>query len=153
MKRVIGLVVLVSLCLSSLPAAAADTNEANASAEPLMIAALPGSIGVALPREVKRPAILPALYVSFGAVQAWDIYTTSAALKNGAREANPVAAQFAGNSAQMIALKAGTTAGTIFFVERLWRQNRAAAVIVLAAINGATAAVAAHNARNAQQGR
>src|SRR5689334_20810688 len=41
---------------------------------------------------VQRPAILPALYVALGAVQALDVYSTRAAVTAGAREANPTAA-------------------------------------------------------------
>lgn len=153
MKRVIGMVALVSVCLSSLPAAAAETSDAKASAESVASAAPSTSVIVDLRREVKRPSILPALYVTFGTVQAWDLYTTTAALKNGAHEANPVAARFAGNTAQMIALKAATSAATIFFTERAWRKNRVSAVVVMAAINGGIAAVAMHNAGNARAGR
>jgi uncharacterized protein DUF5658 len=99
---------------------------------------------------VKRPASLPALYMTFAAMQAWDLYSTSAALKVGSRENNPLAAPFAGNPGSMIALKAMSTASTIFFAERLWKNHRVAAVVVMTAINGATAAVALHNMRTAR---
>jgi hypothetical protein len=100
-----------------------------------------------------RPPILPVLYMTFGAMQAWDIYSTTAALKAGVREGNPVAASVAGNPASLIALKVMSTAGTIYFTERMWKNNRVAAVIVLAAINGATAAISLHNTRNARAAR
>jgi len=48
----------------------------------------------------------------------------------------------------LIALKAMSTAGAIYFTERIWKTNRVAAVIVLVAINGATAAISLHNTRN-----
>jgi hypothetical protein len=99
---------------------------------------------------MKRPAALPALYVTLAAMQAWDVYSTSAALKAGARESNPVAAPFAGNPGSMITLKLMSTASTIFFTERMWRTNRVKAIIVMAAINGATAAISRHNMRNAR---
>jgi hypothetical protein len=99
---------------------------------------------------VKRPAVLPALYATFGLMQAMDVYSTSAALKRGAREANPVAAPFAGNAGSMIGLKAATTAGTIFFAERMWKTNKVGAIVMMAAINGATAAVSMHNMQNAK---
>jgi hypothetical protein len=99
---------------------------------------------------MKRPALLPALYASLGAMQAWDVYSTSAALKAGAKEANPTAAPFASNQGAMIGVKAATTATTIFFAERMWKKNRVGAVIMLAAINGATAAVAMRNMQNAR---
>jgi hypothetical protein len=102
------------------------------------------------PPPAKRPMILPALYVSLGAVQAWDVYSTSAALKAGAIEGNPLVAPIAGNSAGMIAMKVGTAATTVFFAERLWKKNRVAAIVMMAGINGATAAIAMRNIRNAR---
>jgi len=98
----------------------------------------------------KRPAVLPALYVSLGAMQALDIYSTRAALKAGARESNAVAAPFAGNTASMLGLKVASTAGTILFAERMWKTNKVGAIVMLAAINSATAAVSMHNMRNAK---
>jgi hypothetical protein len=100
-----------------------------------------------------RPAALPVLYVALGAAQTWDIYSTSAALRSGAKESNPAAAPFAGNTGSMIGLKAATTASTIFFAERLWRTNRAGAVAMMVAINAASAAISLHNMRNARFGR
>jgi uncharacterized protein DUF5658 len=99
---------------------------------------------------VKRPAALPALYVTLGVMQAMDVYSTSAALKAGAKEANPTAAPFAGHPGSMIGLKAATMASTIFFSERLWKTNKVGAVVMMAAINGATAAVSMHNMQNAR---
>ena len=102
--------------------------------------------------DVRRPSALPALYVSLGAIHAWDVYSTRAALKAGAREANPAASPVAGSPASLIGLKAATAASTIFFAERMWKKNRAGAIVMLAAINGATAAVSMHNMRNARTG-
>src|SRR5687768_18586228 len=102
-------------------------------------------------RTVSRTAILPALYVTLGAMQALDVYSTRAALQAGAREANPTAAPFASNAASMFGMKAVTTAGTIFFAERMWKKNKVGAVIMLVAINSATAAVSMHNMRNAKR--
>jgi hypothetical protein len=56
----------------------------------------------------------------------------------------------AGNAGATLALKAASTAGTIFFAERAWKKNRKGAIILMAAINGAMAAVSARNFRNAQ---
>lgn len=146
MTRVSGVMILVALCLSSVPVAAADTSETSRTDGT-------GVAAVLRAPEVKRPAVLPALYMSFVALQAWDVHTTSAALKTGAREANPLAAPFAGSSAKTITLKAASTASTVFFAERLWKQNKVAAVVVMVAINGGTAAVAMNNARIARRGR
>ena len=103
--------------------------------------------------DVKRPGLLPALYATLGAVQAWDVYSTSLALKAGAREANAAAAPFTSNKGSMFGLKAATMAGTILCAEKMWKKNRVGAVVMMAAINGATAAVAMHNMQNARIGR
>lgn len=101
--------------------------------------------------KVERPAILPALYVTLGVMQAWDIHSTRTALQAGAREANPTAVAASGNAASLLGLKAATTAGTIFFAERMWKKNKVGAVLMLVAINGATAAVSMQNMRNAKR--
>ncbi len=110
---------------------------------------------VVAPRAARRPGALPWLYVSFGAVQALDVYSTARALESGAKEQNPVLAQFRGHLGATLALKAATGAATIFAVERLWKKNRAGAIAVMVAANGVTAVVAAHNWRvaRAQAGR
>lgn len=108
------------------------------------------SAAVAAEKETTRPAALPVLYLTLGAMQAWDIYSTSAALHAGAKESNPAAAPFVGNARSMIGLKAATTASTIFFAERLWKTNKVGAVVMMMAINGASAAVSMRNMRNVQ---
>ena len=105
---------------------------------------------VAADKETTRPAALPVLYATLGALQTWDIYSTSAAVRAGAKETNPAAAPFAGNTATMIGLKTATTASTIFFAERLWKTNKVGAVVMMAAINGASAMVSMRNMRNVQ---
>ncbi len=153
MKRVIAVLMLAGLCFSSVSVAAAETSEGKRTVEPAAVTPQSEPVAAVLDDHVKRPAILPVLYASFGVLQAWDVYTTSGAVRSGAREANPVIAPFTGHLARTIALKAATTAGTVLFVERLWRQNRVAAVVVLAVTNGATMAVAMNNMRNARRGR
>jgi hypothetical protein len=46
-----------------------------------------------------------------------------------------------------LAVKAGATAATVYLTERLWRKNRVASIAVMAALNGAYAAIVAHNYR------
>jgi hypothetical protein len=108
------------------------------------------SAAVAGEKENARPAALPVLYGTLGLMQAWDIYSTSAALRAGAKESNPAAAPFARNTGAMIGLKAATTASTIFFAERLWKTNKVGAVAMMVAIDGASALVSMHNMRNVQ---
>ena len=96
----------------------------------------------------RRPTALPALYVTFAALQVADARTTFGAVGRGAHETNPM---LGGRSqASVWVVKAASTASTIYFAERLWKQNRLAAVLVMAGINGGYAAIAAHNARQAR---
>jgi hypothetical protein len=92
--------------------------------------------------------VLSALYGTYGTLQALDVVSTRRALAAGARERNPM--MKGGNMTAMIAVKAAAGASTIFFTERLWKKNRVGAIIVMAALNGASAAIVAHNQRNAR---
>jgi hypothetical protein len=95
----------------------------------------------------KRPGALPILYGSLGALQALDVYSTRRALGAGAREANPLLAGAAQRSSAMLAVKAISTATSIYFTERAWKRNRKGAVVLMAVINGVTAAVVVRNLR------
>ena len=99
---------------------------------------------------VRRPAALPAMYAALGALQVMDVYSTRRAIDAGAYEANPLMRKAAGNSNVMMAVKAASTAGAIYFTERAWKKNKKGAVILMAAINGATAAIVMRNLRNAR---
>jgi hypothetical protein len=102
-----------------------------------------------LSQEPKRPRMLPVLYGTYATLQAFDIVTTRRAIKAGAREVNPL--MNSGHVGTMIAVKAATGVSTMYITEKMWKKNRAGAVILMAAINGATAAVVAHNARNVRR--
>lgn len=149
-KRIGAAMTIAGLCFSN-AAFAGGNDEA-----PIAKAVAAETIGINLPiaslytPEGKRPSMLTALYASLGAVQAWDLYSTSAALKAGAHEANPTVASFASNKGAMLGMKAATTAGTILMAERMWKKNRTGAVVMMTVINGAMAAVAMHNMHNAQ---
>jgi hypothetical protein len=105
------------------------------------------------PPKIARPTALVPLYASFAALQGFDIYTTSKAVSRGADEANPLMKPVAGKSMASVAVKAAATAGSIFFIERAWKQNRKGAVILMTALNVATAAVVAHNTKVTNQSR
>jgi Domain of unknown function (DUF5658) len=94
---------------------------------------------------IRRPSLLPALYAANVALQAMDAHSTLTAIGNGAREANPVMKGVVGNRGALLAVKAGAAAGTIYIAERLWRRNRVGAIVLMAVVNGVTAAVVAHN--------
>lgn len=98
----------------------------------------------------RRPAALPAMYAALAGLQAVDIYSTRRAVSLGAREANPLMKKASGNSGVMLAVKAASTAGAIYFAERAWKKNKKGAVILMAVVNGATAAIVARNLRNAR---
>lgn len=154
----IPLSVIVALSLSGTPAPAPAESASlgRAVAEtPIAAAALaPPASGVEawmIDRPERRPAALPALYASLGALHALDAYSTRCALAAGAHEANPLMRKPAGSSGATLAVKAASTAATIFFAERAWKKNRKGAVILMVAINGAMAAVSARNFRNAQR--
>jgi hypothetical protein len=104
-----------------------------------------------VPPSTSRPAALMPMYASLAALQGFDIYTTSAALKSGGVEANPIMKPVAGKNMASIVVKAAATAGSIYFTERAWKQNRKGAVILMTVINVATAAVVAHNTQLARQ--
>lgn len=97
-----------------------------------------------------RPAALIPLYASFAVLQGFDIYTTSAAVKRGGVEANPAMQPVANRKLASTAVKAAATAGSIYFIERAWKQNRKGAVILATLVNVATAAVVAHNTQVAR---
>ena len=149
-KQIGALMTIVGLCCTSVAAAAGKEERPIAETAAAKSLAITFPISSLYAPQVKRPAILPALYATLGVMQAWDLYSTSAALKAGAHEANPTAVAFAGNKGSMLGLKAATTASTIFFAERMWKKNRAGAIVLMTAINGAMAAVATQNVRNAR---
>jgi hypothetical protein len=97
----------------------------------------------------RRPVALSALYGTYGTLQALDVVTTRRAIAAGAQERNPLMKN--GSVGAMIAVKAAAGASTIYFAERMWKKNRVGAVIVMAALNGATAAIVAHNQRNSRR--
>lgn len=97
-----------------------------------------------------RPAALPILYASLGALQVADVYSTRHAIGANAYEANPIMRNASKHAGAMLAVKALSTAGTIYFAERAWKKNRTGAVVLVALINGVTAAVTARNIRNAR---
>ena len=171
-----GIVVasLVAIGLSQSPAAAQDLVASNALSSTVLysavpLAPVPASVTMAaaavathtegasssgptfvrafaVPRQVSRPMILPALYVMQGALQALDVRSTFSAIASGAHEANPVMQPFAKNQAAMLAVKAGVAASTIWMSEKMWRRgNRVGAIASMVISNAVTAVVVAHN--------
>ena len=96
-----------------------------------------------------RPPVLTTLYGTYATLQVLDLVSTRKALATGAREQNPLMGS--GRTGQMIAMKAATGAMSIFFAERAWKKNKVGGIVLMAVINGASAAIVAHNMRNAHR--
>jgi hypothetical protein len=94
--------------------------------------------------------VLLPLYASFAGLQALDAHSTLRAINSGATERNPLMTGVAGQPAALFALKAGTTAATIYLVERIRPKNRVAAMAIMAGVNSFYAAVVIHNYRAAR---
>lgn len=95
----------------------------------------------------ERPAALMPLYASFIALQGMDVHSTTSGLSRGAAEANPFMKDVAGNPGALFAVKAASTAGLIYGVEKLRKKNRAAAIAVMIGLNVGMAYVVQHNYR------
>ena len=96
----------------------------------------------------QRPALLIPMYLANAALHGLDVLSTSAALRAGHREANPLLQN--ANLATMIGAKAAATVTGVFVAEKLWRRNRVAAVAVMVGLNVGLAAVVANNYRISQ---
>lgn len=94
---------------------------------------------------------LKVLYGTYAALQVLDVTTTLAALRNGADEANPIVRAVGTDSTQLLVVKAGTAAAAIALNRVLGKKNKKAAIVAMIALNGVTAAVVAHNMRNARR--
>jgi hypothetical protein len=96
--------------------------------------------------EQKRPSSLIPMYASFAALQGLDYHSTTKALSSGVgKEGNPVMGAVVGNKGAFLALKAASTAGVVLVGEKLWKKNRAGAIVFMAIANGVMASVVAHN--------
>jgi hypothetical protein len=101
-----------------------------------------------LEREERRPPALVPLYFSLIALQVADGVTTFQAVnRHDAHEINPVMRPFATNETALFLVKASSTAGTLFAVEKLWKKNRVAAVLTMIGVNVAYSLVVANNLR------
>jgi hypothetical protein len=135
---------VLMLTIAAAPALAAD--------DAIVVTGQPAPSAAKIREAASRPALLPVLYASYAGLQAYDVYSTRQALSRGAREANPLMQGAAGNSAAMIALKAGVTVGTIVAAERMWKNNnKVGAIAVLVASNSVAAIVASRNASTLRQ--
>jgi hypothetical protein len=134
------------------PGLPGDTLAARAT-QPMMTSARTDRLGAAAPeehsansvRELGRPRALVPLYLTMASLQTLDIVSTRRALGAGGSEANPMMAPMAGSAASLIAVKAGVSGLMIYAVERLWKQNRKAAILTMIGTNLGYGAIVAHN--------
>ena len=130
---------LVVCCLAAGPAAAQVSPE---------VAPIQASGPLFRAPEPQRPAALVPMYASLVALQTLDVVSTTRALSSGgAYEANPVMRGVVGSPAAFLAVKAGTTAGTIWIAERMRKKHPVRATVFMASTNAMMAAVVAHNLR------
>jgi hypothetical protein len=154
MSSTIPVLAILALTVSVLAAEAADETTIAQSmnrSETLILAPVVWENVTWVDDNVSRPPALAALYVSYAALQAYDVYSTTRALTRGAREANPLMQSVVGNTPGFIAVKAVTGIATVIGSERLWRKNKAAAIAVMVAANSVSAVVAARNASTLRQ--
>ncbi len=97
---------------------------------------------------LRRPGLLPSLYVASAALQGYDAYSTLTVLKHGGVEANPLMKTVTKSPIAFVALKATVAATSIMAAEKMWKSgNRLGAIGVMIASNAAMGFVAANNAR------
>jgi Domain of unknown function (DUF5658) len=122
------------------------TDAAGLSGDERAAAAAAAPVASAAPAQTpQRPSALVPLYVSFATLQGLDIHSTLRAVEAGGREANPIVGSMLGSPAAFVAVKAGMTAGICVASERLWKRNRAAAIVTMIVLNATYSAVVAHN--------
>jgi hypothetical protein len=144
MRRRTAALTLVLLAFNSASAFAADKKSTTTVSD-----AARSTDMLRLMEPPKRPAALPILYGTYATLQVMDVLSTRKAIAGGSHEANPVMSS--GSLGTMLAVKAVGGAATVYFAERAWKKNRVGAIVLMTAVNGATAAIAAHNARNARR--
>ncbi len=97
---------------------------------------------------LRRPSLLPSLYLGSAALQGYDAYSTLTVLKHGGVEANPLMKNITKSPIAFVALKATVAATSIMAAEKMWKSgNRIGAIGVMIASNAAMGFVAANNAR------
>ena len=157
MTAVCALILAATLSVGPDPEPATQEPGLQAAQIAAAVSATPALDGTVEPwmldRKMNRPRPLGLLYGTLGSLQALDIYSTYRSLRAGGREVNPVVRDATSSPAAMIAIKSASTAAAIYFAERAWKSNRKGAVILMAVVNGVTAAVVANNLRHSRRGQ
>jgi hypothetical protein len=140
-------------------AVATSTGSTEARQPPLQIVSTqppvlpaPPPAAAKRPAPADRPAALAPLYVSLVSVNILDVDSTYDALRSAnGREANPIVSRIVDRPAVFIAVKAATTAVSIWTAEKLWKKHRIAAVAVVGIANATLAATVVNNYRIARR--
>jgi hypothetical protein len=107
---------------------------------------------VLAPAALRAPAAggsvaFPVLAATYVALNAFDIYTTTKAVSSGqGKEANPILSGVAQTPVALTAAKIVTTATTLVIAKRLWKDHRAASIVLMVAANVGTGFIVGHNA-------
>ena len=139
----------IAAAVLSLTMFAPSAHAEDAAATPITVTGIAAPARVA--QAISRPAALTALYATYSALQAYDVYSTRQAMARGAQEANPLMQGVVGNTGAFVAVKATVAIATIAAAEKLWKTNKPAAIGVMIAGNSVAAIVAARNARTLGQ--
>jgi hypothetical protein len=142
----VAVIAMCSVCAVSARAAAQDPVDPPQLKVRMTVP--PSAIDAIELSPATRGPVLPALYVSLIGLQAYDGYSTSRGLRQGAIESNTFMGRLASHPGALWAAKGGAAFLSIYTAERLWRQHhRGEAIGVMVLSNGIMAAVAASNAR------
>ncbi len=102
---------------------------------------------------VRRPAPSAsiAMYSIYGMLQVLDVHSTQQALGENAVEANPILRPFASSAIGLMSIKAASSAGVMYLMERVRKKHPAAALALAIGINSLQAMVVVHNYRIARR--
>jgi len=103
-----------------------------------------------VPAAIRSSPPFLALQVSFGALQAMDVYSTVRGLRAGLAEANPLVRGIARDPLALATVKAAAATSSLLLIGRVARKHRATAAVTLVAMNAAYAVIVAHNLRAAR---
>ena len=148
-RHTVAAALMLSTLVLATPVRAAENEETPVTDAAIAAVAAPEQARVfsRIYRAPQRTPLLSGLYVSLGALQAYDAYSTVTALKQGAVEANPMMKGVANHALMFTAVKAGVTGATILAAEQLWKNHKKTqAILLMVASNGLMAYVAHNNA-------
>lgn len=97
--------------------------------------------------ELRRPAALLPIYISFAALQVLDVHSTLRGVDVGGSEMNPIVGGVGLNAPAQLAMKGAATAGVIYLSERLWKRQPMLAIVTMLAVDFVTLAIVANNYR------